>query len=158
MGFIGFFTGAVSGAPFVPTGSKTVEKMIRFANIKASEKVYDLGCGDGRIVFEASRLGANAVGIEISFPVYWFALLRKKIFKEKGEIRRGSLWDVDISDADVIFVYLLPKMMKRFSELKISTLQKGTRIISHGFELPGYTPVEIIAREGSQGRILKYIV
>ncbi|MEI7511387.1 MAG: 50S ribosomal protein L11 methyltransferase [Candidatus Peregrinibacteria bacterium] len=156
LGFIGFFSGAVAGAPFVPSGPKTVQRMIAFAHIKPGEKVYDLGCGDGRIVFAATKMGAHAVGVEISIFVYCLALIRKKFFHVQGEIRHESLWDTDISDADIIFVYLLPEMMKRFGAEKIPTLKKGARIISHGFALPGLEPQEILEREGGLGRILQY--
>ena len=148
LGFFGFFTGAVRGAPFVPSGKKDVKRMINFANIKKGQNVYDLGSGDGRIIFAAAKKGANATGIEISRIVHIFAILRKKLFREKGELLRGSLWDADLKDADIIFTYLLPPVMKRFEKEMLPTLKKGCIIVSHGFSLPNTKPIEELPKKG----------
>ena len=70
-------------APFIPSSKKVQETMIEFAEIKPGEKVVDLGCGDGRLVFAASDKGANAIGIEITIFVYWYAKILQRFFKKK---------------------------------------------------------------------------
>lgn len=156
-GVVGFFYGAGSGAPFIPSGNAMVEEMIQIAGNLQNKKIYDLGCGDGRIVFAAEKKGANAIGIEIAYPVYTIARIRKWIKKSHATFKNKSLWNEDLSKADVIFLYLLPPMMKRFAEEKVPTLHSGTKIISHGFELPGHTP-EYVKTFGPGKRILRYIV
>ena len=160
LGLIGFFWGTLFGAPFVPTAQKTVDEMVTLAGNIKDKKVYDLGCGDGRLVFTASEKGAIATGIEISFPVYLLAQMRKyyRILRKKksGKILLGSLWSLDLREADIIFLYLLPKMMKRFEEEKIPTLKKRCLIISHGFALKNTKICKEIPRKNGNGKILVY--
>lgn len=155
-GLFGFFRGALSGAPFIPTGNDVVQKMIAFAGEVKGKKIYDLGCGDGRIVFAAEKMGAIAVGVEISFPIYCLAVFRRFLAKSHATFFRASLWNVDISDADVVFLYLLPEMMKKFEKEKYPTLKKGCIIISHGFSL-GDIPAEKIEVLGLGKRVLKIV-
>lgn len=148
---LGFFRGAIAGAPFVPTGNKTVEEMISLAGNISHKKIYDLGCGDGRIVFAAAKKGANAIGIELSYPIYLLALFKKKLMKSNASIIHASLWDIDVSDADIIFVYLLPAMMKKFEQEKYPTLAKGAIVISNGFKFSSLSPfLEIKKGKGKQ--------
>lgn len=156
LGFVGFFSGAIRGAPFVPSGKKTVQKMIDFAEIQENETVFDLGCGDGRLVFAAAKKTNNAFGVEISRIVFFLARFRQFLFKEKGKLIRGSLWDIDLKNADVIFLYLLPPMMQKFEIDVYPKLKKGTRIISHGFKFPTLFPKNILEENGRHGKILKY--
>lgn len=158
MSFIGFFFSTGAGAPFVPTGKKIAQKMIELANIKSGEKVYDLGCGDGRLVFAAAEQGADAVGVEISLPVYWWARFLQKIGKKKGTIRHGSMWNTDISDADVVFLYLFPKMVERFQTELFPKLKSGARVIAHGFAMKQHEPVQVWRPEGKKrGKLLVYV-
>jgi SAM-dependent methyltransferase len=156
LGFVGFFSGAMRGAPFIPSSEKTTEKMINFANIQKNEIVFDLGCGDGRLVFSAAKKTENAFGVEISRIVFLIAKLRKFFLKEKGTILLGSLWNVDLKNADIIFLYLLPPMMQKFEKEIYPLLKKGTRIISHGFKFPNLIPKEILEGDIIHGKILKY--
>ena len=158
MGIISFFGGAIAGAPFVPSSKKVVEEMILLAGDMQEKNVYDLGCGDGRLVFAASRKGARAIGVEISLFVATLANIRKYITGERGIIHHGSLWDENLEDADIIFVYLLPNMMKRFAEIQVPTLKKGCIIISHGFALPNNNPIHTKKLSSVQGRVLVYKV
>lgn len=156
LGVLGFFIGTILGAPFVPTGSKTVEKMLCSLGDINGKKVYDLGCGDGRLVFAAEKKGATAVGVEISLPVFLFAKLRKFFSASKSEVLLASLWKTDISDADIVLVYLLPKMMKKFREEKFPTLKKGAILVSHGFALPDADVFQEKKMDNSGGRVLVY--
>lgn len=129
--------------PLVPTSHKTVAAMMRLADIKPGEKVYDVGCGDGRLVFAAAALGARAVGYELSVLAYLLAKFRS-LFHRGSSIRYGDFWKKDVSDADVIVCYLLIGAMANFKESIWKKLKPGTRVVSHGFKLPD---VEIKAKE-----------
>lgn len=156
--FIGMLIGSASGAPFVPTGKKIAQKMIALAKIQSGEKVYDLGCGDGRLVFMAAEKGADAVGVEISLPIVLWARLRKYIGKKQGAIIHGSLWNTDVSDADVIFLYLFPHMVARFEEEIFPRLKKGCRVVTHGFAMRKTKPdSKWKPPHKRRGKILVYI-
>lgn len=120
--------GAISAAPWLPTKKKDVPRMIALADIKPGERVYDLGCGDGRLVFAASAKGAEAVGIEIFILPYFYAWV-KSLFKKNSKILYGDLFNYDLRDADVVFVFLLDKSYKRLLEKFKKELKPGTKVV-----------------------------
>ncbi|EKD63427.1 MAG: hypothetical protein ACD_51C00280G0010 [uncultured bacterium] len=124
------------GAPFVPTPLARVRTMLKLANIKKGEKVYDLGCGDGRLVHLASREhGANAIGFELSPFIYMYAKICQPFWRSKAKIKFKNFYSQNISDADVIVCYLMPETLKRF-QTELKKLRKGTRVISYAFRIP----------------------
>lgn len=125
-----------TGAPFVPTPRKTMKTMFDFADLKPGEKMYDLGCGDGRFLIEAAKRGAIAVGYEVSIPTYLLAKLRT-LFKKNIAVRYGNFWTKDYCDADVIFCYLLISSMQDFREKIWPSLRPGCRVVSHAFRMKG---------------------
>jgi len=158
LSFLGFFWSSSAGAPYVPTKMKIARQMVELAKIQTGDKVFDLGCGDGRIVFLAAEKGANATGVEISLPIYFWAKFKQKIHKKPGRIIHGSMWKIDLSNADVIFTYLFPEMMQRFFSDIYPKLKKGCRIVSHGFALKDLTPVQTWQPENEKrGKIMIYV-
>lgn len=131
--------------PFVPTPKKTMDTMLRLAKLKKGEIVYDLGCGDGRLLIEAAAKGATAIGYEFSYPTYLLAWFRTRNMGN-ATARFGNFWRHSYDDADVIFCYLLTHTMKDFEEKIWPTLKKGCRVVSHCFKMPGVVPAE--ASEG----------
>lgn len=129
----------VKGAPFLPTTRKRVKQMIKIAKIKEGQKVYDLGCGDGRIVFAAAKEGATAVGLELSIPVYIWAKV-KAIFYPKVTIRYRDFWTQNYEDADIIFCFLLVQTMEKLEKDIWPTLKPGCKVISNSFRLPNIKP------------------
>lgn len=121
-------------APFVSTPANTVRRMLAFAHVKKGERVEDLGCGDGRLVFAAARHGANAVGYEFSVPTYLVAKVRSLAYKN-ADIRFANFWKQDHSQADVIFCYLLQNTMQDFKTKIWPTLKPGCRVVSHAFSM-----------------------
>ena len=112
--------------------------MIALARIKSGMKVYDLGSGDGRLLFLAAGKGAEAVGYELNpilafYTKVWtlFAAQHKNII-----VYCKNFWNADISDADVIFVYLLPWHMDRLANKLKKEAKKGTIIVSNSFIFP----------------------
>ncbi len=132
--------------PFVSTPEPVVRRMLKLARVKPGETVYDLGAGDGRILFIAAQeFGAKAVGIEIR-PHLVYEIERK--IKEKrleGRVRiiHGNFFEVDISEADVVTLYLLTSVNKKLKPKLQRELKPGTRIVSHDFEIPGWSPVKV---------------
>ncbi len=128
------------GPLFVPTLRKTMDTMISLADIKKGEQVYDLGCGDGRLVFAAASKGARATGYELSIPIFLIAKFRS-FFHRNSSIQFKNFWNQNYSDADILFCYLVPSAMQSFKEKIWSQLKPGCRVISHSFRIPGVEPV-----------------
>ncbi|NHJ48603.1 MAG: methyltransferase domain-containing protein [Asgard group archaeon] len=124
------------GAPWLPTRLKKVRKMLELANVQPGETVYDLGCGDGRtIVMAARRFGANAIGIEIDPMRYlWCQFLITILFlRKKVKVIHGDIFEKDISDADVVFCYLLQSTNDKLEEKLVQELSPETRVVSNTF-------------------------
>lgn len=134
----------VSGAPFVPSKKSASEAMIHLAKIKTGTRVYDLGSGDGRLLFLSAKQGAQAVGFEIN--PYLVLLTRIKAFfgHYGGSVRVSwtNLWQAPISDADVVFVYLLPWRMQELAAKLTREVEPGTLIISNSFIFPNWKIVD----------------
>jgi SAM-dependent methyltransferase len=124
------------GAPWVPTPRRVVYTMLRMAEVQAGEAVYDLGCGDGRVLIAAARrFGARAVGIEVDISRYlWsvFSVALSGLWKQV-KIIRGDLFSVDLREADVVFAFLLQDTNDRLKDKLRRELRPGTRIISNTF-------------------------
>ena len=131
-------------APFVPTPMPVVLRMLEMAKVTKNDVIYDLGCGDGRIVVEAARrYGARGVGID-------YDLRRVKEAQERAaregvsdlvDIRHEDILKSDFSDATVIVLYLLPASNERL-EPKLRALRPGTRIVAHDFGIGSWKPVQ----------------
>jgi len=129
---------------FVPTPQEVVEKMLELAKVTKKDVVYDLGCGDGRIVCTAARkYGCKATGYDIDPDRIKDSEASKK--KEKADvqklitIKKGDIFKQDLSGASVITLYLLPDLnVKLVPQLK--KLKPGSRIVSHAFDMRGYKP------------------
>ena len=134
IGFVIFFLymciASVTGAPFVPSKRTAAEAMIKLANIKKGDTVYDLGSGNGKLLLLASQKGARAIGYEINPMLVLFSNLRG------AHTRWKNFWGADIHDADIIFIYLIPWKMERLAEKLKKELKPGTIIVSNSFIFP----------------------
>jgi ribosomal protein L11 methylase PrmA len=139
LSFFVFFIAGFFRSPFVPSNRKTIEKMLKVAKIKKGEKVFDLGCGDGRIIIRAEKeFGAKATGFEVSILVWLLAQANRLLKFSKVKIFRRNFFQVDLRKADVIFCYLLPEAMKKLSPKFKKELKPGARVVSAAFHLPGW--------------------
>lgn len=144
-------------APYYPTPETIVEKMLVLGGLKAGEKVYDLGSGDGRIVIMAAqKFHADAVGIEIDRDLFRGSMERihKLGLERTARIVNGDLLTQNYSSADLVTVYLLPEAMDtKVQPLLDRQLKKGARVVAHDFEFRNWTAakVENIADDG-EGR------
>jgi SAM-dependent methyltransferase len=128
-----------NGAPYIWSSKETAGTMLRFADIGPGDVVYDLGCGDGRLVRAAARKGAHATGVEASLLTFLLAWLWSLPVRG-ARIRFGDLWKEEYGDADVVFCYLLVSSMERFEREIWPTLQPGCRVVSNSFRMKGLAP------------------
>lgn len=130
---------------WVPTPPAVVDAMLKLADVKPSDVVYDLGCGDGIIVTTAAqKYGARAVGIDIDPQRVKEAKERaqKMGVSDKVTILQGDLFEADISDASVVTLYLLTSLnVKLMPKLK-KELKPGTRVVSQSFNMGDEWPPE----------------
>jgi protein-L-isoaspartate O-methyltransferase len=143
-------------APYYPTPEAVVEKMLKMGGLKAGEKVFDLGSGDGRIVIMAAqKFHADATGVEMDKDLCRRSLdrIRKLGLEKNAHIVNGDLMKQDYSSADLLTVYLLPVSTDKVQPLLDKELKKGARVVAHDFEFRNWTPekVEQIADDG-EGR------
>src|ERR1051326_2199467 len=144
-------------APYYPTPESIVLKMLQLGGLKAGEKMFDLGAGDGRIVIMAAqKFHAEAVGVELDKDLCRQSLARiQKLGLEKtARIVNGDLLKQNYSSADLVTVYLLPESIdNKVQPLLDHQLKKGARVVAHDFEFKSWSPekVENIADDG-EGR------
>lgn len=126
------------GAPFVPSMNRAVAAMLILGKFKKSDRVVDIGCGDGKVIRKIAKKGVReAVGYELSVPTFLLARLRTFLAKGKEKIRFGNFWHQDLSRYDVIVCFLLIEAMRNFEKEIWPDLKKGTRVISNAFKLKG---------------------
>jgi SAM-dependent methyltransferase len=126
---------------FVPLPMGTVRAMLTLAKVKRGDVVYDLGSGDGRTVIEAAKLGARAVGIEYSIPVYALSKLRVALSGVRDvKLLRKDFFETKLNDADVVTFYLTPKLARMLGPKLKRELRKGARVVSAAHEIPGWKP------------------
>ena len=129
--------------PYVRTPANVVSAMLKLAGVKASDIVYDLGCGDGRIVIAAAKdYGAHGVGIDIDPERIQEARenARKSGVEALVKFEVNDLFATDIRNATVVALYLLPDVNLRLRPKLLKELKPGTRIVSHDFHMGDWKP------------------
>ena len=128
--------------PYVPTDDAVVAAMLKLARVTAGDVVYDLGCGDGRIVVAAAQLGARGVGVDIDLQRVHEATDNVKRHGLGGRVKilRESFFDIDLRPATVVMLYLLPGINVKLRPKLLWELRPGTRIVSNNFEMGDWGP------------------
>jgi len=131
--------------PYVPTPENMIKKILQLANVTSTDTVYDLGCGDGRVVITAAKyFGAKAKGIEIRHDLVEEA--RQRVIKEgvsdKVEIIEGDMYSIPLHDATVVYMYLLTSVNEKLKPKLQMELKPGARVVTLDFEIPGWNPVK----------------
>jgi SAM-dependent methyltransferase len=129
--------------PYVPTPWVIVEEMLKLADVRSEDLVYDLGSGDGRLVITAAkRFGARGVGVELQTELVEMARIGAKHegVADRVKFVQGDLFETDIKDASVVMLYLLPRFVTRLVPRLREELRPGTRIVSHDYPLAPWPP------------------
>jgi SAM-dependent methyltransferase len=131
--------------PFVPTPQEVVDRMLALAGIGKSDTLYDLGCGDGRIVVTAARqYGAHGVGIDLNPQRIDEARAnaRKAGVEKRVSFKVADLFETDLSAASVVSLYLLPDVNLKLRPRLWKQLKPGSRVVSHAFDMGADWPPE----------------
>jgi len=151
-------------APYYPTPSTIVERMLELGELKSGEKMYDLGSGDGRIVIMAAqKYHADATGVELDPDLVQSsaAKIRQLGLQKTAHIIHGDILKQNYSSANLITVYLLPDSNIKLRPVLDATIRKGTRIVAHDFEIGGWVPVKTVTipddGEGRSHTLFLYI-
>ncbi len=131
---------------FVPTPDDVVQKMLELADVKRTDLLYDLGCGDGRIVvMAAKKYGCRAVGYDIDPERIKESLenIKKNQVEKLAKIERRDIFTLDLAPANVITLYLLPSLNVRLIP-QLEKLKPGSRIVSHDFKMKGVKPDKVV--------------
>ena len=133
----------VPDVPYLPTTEEAVVAMLKLADVKSTDVVYDLGCGDGRIVVAAAKnFGARGVGIDID-PVRIAeakANAKKAAVENLVQFEENDLFQADIHEASVVTLFLLSSVNLKLRPKLLGELKPGTRIVSNTFEMGDWQP------------------
>lgn len=125
-------------SPWWRTNKKVAHAIIKLAEITSKDILLDLGCGDGTVLIEAASLrNAHGVGIEIDPLRVWIAKFRVQIkgLSSMVDIKRANFFEMNISEADVVIVYLIPKTLKRLENKFFKELSPGSRVVSYIYQI-----------------------
>ena len=133
-------------APFVPSPVLVVQFMLKLADLKAGEVLFDLGAGDGRTVIMAAKaFGARAVGVELREDLAKKALstIHNNGLADRVTIVNGDLFNVNLTSADVVFLYLTTSANEKIRPKLETELKRGVRVVSHDYEIVGWKPSKV---------------
>ncbi len=141
----------VLDVPYVPTPQNVVDGMLELADVKKGEVVYDLGCGDGRIVITAAKkFGATGIGVDLNPERIKEANANavEANVEDKVKFYEGNLFDFDFSKADVLTLYLLPDVNLTLKPKIQEEMKPGSRVVSHAFSMGDWEPDQEITVDG----------
>ncbi len=133
-------------APFITTPESIVPVMLDLASVTAADNVYDLGCGDGRIVIAAAQRGARGLGVDLDYDLIANAKVaaRQAGVADRVRFERGDLFEMDYREATVVMLYLSERLnLQLWPRLK-AQLKPGSRIVSHRFKMGDLKPERTI--------------
>lgn len=128
---------AGSDAPYVPTKKERIKKLLKLINLR-KKVFYELGSGDGRVVIEAAKRGATAYGIEQSYLRVLYSKLQAS--RQNAKFIHGDIFKQNLSAADIVFVFLLPKGVERLEGKLRKELKKGSIVITQTYHFPSWKP------------------
>ena len=133
-------------APYVTSPQPIVEKMLELARLKSGETLYDLGCGDGRILLSAARnFGARAYGVELSPTLVKRAqqMVESQGLQDQVTILQGDMMQIDVSAANVVALYLMTDANAQLRPKLERELKPGARVVSLEFKIKGWKPARV---------------
>jgi len=145
---------------YIPTPYDAVEAMLQLARVGPDDVLYDLGCGDGRLLIAAARRwGTRGVGIDIDAACLQLA---QQQAQDAGvaqliSLQQGNLYESDVSAATVVALYLLPHLNVRLLPRLLQQLRPGARIVSHQFDMGDWEPDQMLQLPSSQEESTIYV-
>jgi SAM-dependent methyltransferase len=142
--------------PYVATDERVVTAMLELAGVTRDDVVMDLGCGDGRIVIAAAqRFGARGIGIDLDPKRIDEANANARAARVQSLVRfvEGDIFDVDVSAATVVMLYLLPEINLELRPKLLRELKPGTRVVSHNFDMGDWEPERTVRVPLRPGRV-----
>lgn len=149
------YTNLTTGVPWAKIPKENIDRIFKEIGLPRNSRLYDLGCGDGRVIFMAEKYGYRAVGYELSLYPYLKARFRKFIFQSAATVRRKNFFGENLSQADAVFIFLVGKVMGRLGRKLEAELRKGAIVVSYGFIIPGWRPEKTIFTKPSLTYIYK---
>jgi len=138
------YTNLTTVVPWAKVPRANVCRIFKELGLPAGALIYDLGAGDGRVLFLAEKFGYRAVGFELSLYPYVKACLRKFFSQSQAIIKRQDFFKENLSQADAVFIFLTGKVLLKLKRKLERELKKGALVISYGFALPGRQIEKII--------------
>ena len=133
-------------APWVPTWKADIQRIMRLAHIQPGERFFDLGCGDGRMMFAAAAHGAHATGFELSlFHYIWVKIKILLTRTQNVHIRYQDFWYTNLQQADVVYFFLHPRIYKKLKIKLEKELKPGARVIAYVWPIEGWAPTAVDA-------------
>ncbi len=151
---------ALSGAPWVPTWKRDIDRAKRLLDLKPGERFVELGCGDGRVTIALSRVPPPesqeglgevcTVGVELSIA-QWFAAQVRRVLTRSWNTRfvLGNAFSYDLRDADAVYVFLMPETYQKLRPKLEAELKPGARVLSYVWPIEGWTPATVDECEGA---------
>ena len=142
---IGLSWFAGSDAPYIPTKMDQIKKVLKLAGVKKGKRFYELGSGDGRVVFEAASLGANSFGVEQSLLRIWYSRFKTSRLNSHipcGNVKfyHGNVFHRKYHKADIVYIYLLSKAVRKLEDKLKDELKKGSIVITQTYHFPNWKP------------------
>lgn len=148
---VGIGINLLTRVPYAACPHTKIARIFDTLNLSPHSRVYDLGCGDGRVVFAAAARDLRATGYELQPLTYLRAKVVQFLRYPAADIRYGDFRRANLSDADVVFCFLVGSVMPQVANQLARQLHRGTRVISYGFPLPGWTPIQILKSDHRGG-------
>lgn len=128
------------GSPYVPTKNKEIDEILKQAHLKKNQLFMELGSGDGRVVRRAvQQYGVKGIGVDINALLVSFSRVKTKFSKIRNiSFYAKNIMDVDLRNADVLYLFLMPELIKKLTPKLEKELKTGTLIISHGFKIEAW--------------------
>jgi len=146
------FMSAIFSVPYVGTQKKLLDHIFKPVHIRSKDIFYDLGSGDGRIVFYIKKThDAQTYGVEFNPFLYVFSqIINKGLYHSKAHFIYSKVQVVDLSHANIIYVFLLPKLLKLLAPKIMAECKRGTVVVSHGFKIESFEKLLYKEAKGKQ--------
>lgn len=130
------------GAPYLPTRRTQAQAALDLLDLKKGQTLYELGCGDGRVLKQAAQRGVKSIGYELNPILVVVAKLHTWRYRKLVKIKWANFWQADLSNADAVFVFLLDKFMEKLDQKMRKEAKKPMQLVSYAFEIKSKKPIK----------------